>query len=149
MSAKKGGATFRKKSAMQRSLFLTITSAIAFTIGVIALIFPGALLESKGVTFTSSTPIWVMEVGVLLLTQGIILFTSRHASPSTSLDGILISGLIIQGGLLSIELYAYQSNIITLRAGILPNAILHTALIVGFCYYLLKRKKETTPLRKN
>lgn len=127
---------------MKLKTFLSIVSPVALIIGLIALFYPSLLLESKGVVPQESVKVWMSEVGVLLISTGIILFLVRKEEKSKALKAILIGNTIIQIGLLCIEILAYQRGVIKEISGIIPNSILHIILSIGFIYYLLTK---TTP----
>jgi hypothetical protein len=121
---------------MSRPIFLTIASFIALSVGAFALLFPGILLESKGVVPLATTSVWMRETGLLLLALGIINFAMRKHEPSGTLKALLSGNIIIQIGLFVIELLAYSNNVITKLSGIIPNLILHILLAIGFAYFL-------------
>ena len=52
------------------------------------------------------------------------------------LQALMFGNLLIQLGLLVLEVVGYQRGIITELSGVLPNSILHLCLIVGFGYFL-------------
>jgi hypothetical protein len=120
---------------MSRQWFLTIASIIAFSVGIFALLFPGTLLESKGVEPLVGTLVWTRETGLLLMTIGLIIFSIRKHEESTTLKALLFGNIIIQIGLFLIELIAFYNGIITTLSGILPNLSLHVLLTIGFAYY--------------
>ncbi len=121
---------------MSRPIFLTIASFIALSVGAFALLFPGILLESKGVVPLATTSVWMRETGLLLLALGIINFAVRKLKPSGTLKALLSGNIIIQIGLFVIELLAYSNDVITKLSGIIPNLILHILLAIGFAYFL-------------
>lgn len=127
---------------MKRSIFLTLVACIAFTIGCVALFFPSVLLESKGIINNPPANVWMSEVGILLISVGILVFLVRKERNSLALRAIFMSIIIIQSGLLGIELLAYRNGIITEVSGIIPNCILHLILILGFTLYLSKMNTE-------
>jgi len=127
---------------MKRGIFLTIVASIAFIIGCVALFFPAVLLESKGIINNPPANVWMSEVGILLIAVGILVFLIRKEENSLALKAIFISVLIIQSGLLLIELMAYRNGTITEISGIIPNCVLHIILIFGFTSYLSKMNIE-------
>ncbi len=124
---------------MNRKIFLTMAAAIGLGVGSFALLFPSPLLASKGVSSVEAN-IWAREVGVLLIAIGVIAYLVRGHDDSPTLKAILLGNIIIQLGLLSIELLAYQDGIITLLSGIIPNTALHVVLAAGFTFYFMKMK---------
>lgn len=131
---------------MSRKTFLIIIPFIAMTIGSIALFFPALFLESKGVTNNPAAAVWMSQVGILLLATGLILFLTRNTVDYNVLKSIFIGNILIQVGLLVIELIAYNKGIITEVSGIIPNCVFHVILTCGFVYYTLQINKE---IRKN
>ena len=127
---------------MTRKTFLGIASFIAVAVGTFALIFPGILLESKGVAENAAANVWVREVGILLIAVGTAAFLYRSHEDSPTLKAVFIGNIILQLGLLTIEPIAYANGIITKLSGIVPNTILHALLASGFAYYLAKMKKQ-------
>lgn len=127
---------------MNRTVFLTIVAPIAITVGLVALLFPSLLLESKGVSPDAPVKVWMTEVGILLISVGVIVFFVRKEQSSNSLKAIFIGNIMIQIGLLLIEIFAYANNTITEISGIIPNSLLHIILSFGFFYYLLKMNTE-------
>lgn len=125
---------------MKRKTFLVGASFIALTVGILALIFPGVLLESKGVTASEATNVWVREVGVLLIAVGVTAFLVRGHEDSPTLKAFFIGNIVLQLSLIPIEPIAYINGIVTKLAGIMPNTILHVLLAGGFAYYAAKMK---------
>jgi len=110
---------------MKRKTFLSIVSPVALIIGLVALFFPSILLESKGVIPGGPVKVWMSEVGILLVSAGVILFLVRKEEDSIALKAILIGNTLVQIGLLSIEILAFQNGVIKEVSGIIPNSILH------------------------
>src|SRR3954470_1607020 len=113
---------------MSREVFLTIVAGVAVCIGGFAAALPRLLLDSKGVAPNAATSVWVREVGVLLVALGVTAFLVRGQPDSTTLRAFLIGNVIVQLGLLPIEVVAYARKVITKLSGIVPNTILHAAL---------------------
>ncbi len=117
---------------MSRMLFLSFATLIALGVGTAATLFPAALLESKGVAPTAATCLWMREVGVMLLAMGVIFVRVRTQPDSPTVRALMAGNLLIQLGLLGVEVAGYAHGVITLLSGILPNAILHVVLALGF-----------------
>lgn len=128
---------------MTRKVFLSIVAPIATLIGLVALFAPTVLLESKGVIADPPIRVWMSEVGVLLIATGVIVFLVRKEPASPSLKAIFIGNILIQIGLLVIEVWAYQRGVITEITGILPNGILHIVLTIAFAYFLVKMMRSS------
>lgn len=120
---------------MQRSTFLLLSGLIALVVGLFALFAPAILLASKGIS-SAAANVWVQEVGVILMAVGILVVMVRHHEDSPTLKAILISNIVIQIGLFTIEVLAYHDGIITLLSGVVPNLTLHIFLAGGLVYYL-------------
>lgn len=119
---------------MKRAVFLTLASGIALAVGAFALVAPSTLLASKGIS-SAAAGVWVREVGVLLVAVGISVFMVRHHGDSPTLRALLIGNLVVQLGLLPVEVLAYREGTITVLAGIVPNTLIHGLLACGFGYY--------------
>ena len=119
-----------------RVIFLSVVAVIALSIGAVALLFPAQLLASKGVLMNDGTILWMREVGALLVCIGVIIALVRKHEDSPTLQALMFGNLLIQLGLLVLEVVGYQRGIITELSGVLPNSILHLCLIVGFGYFL-------------
>ncbi len=122
---------------MKRSTFLAFTATVAFVVGAFALFAPATLLATKGIS-SSTTDVWVREVGVLLLAVGATTFMVRNHENSPTLRALLVSNAVIQVGLFPIEILAYHEGVIVTLSGIVPNSIIHLCLAVGFIYYIVK-----------
>ncbi len=123
---------------MKRSTFLIIASMIALAVGAFALISPAIFLESKGITVGGAVNVWMREVGVLLISIGVVAFLVRNHEDSATLRALFIGNIIVQLGLLVIEPIAYSNGIITKLSGVVPNTLLNLCLAVGFAYYATK-----------
>lgn len=117
---------------MYRLLFLSFATLIALAVGTAATLFPAALLESKGVAPTAASCLWMREVGVMLLAMGVVFVRVRTHPDSPTVRALMAGNLLIQLGLLGIEVAGYANGVITLLSGILPNAVLHVVLALGF-----------------
>lgn len=117
---------------MYRLLFLSFATLIALVVGTAATLFPAALLESKGVAPTAASCLWMREVGVMLLAMGVVFVRVRTHPDSPTVRALMAGNLLIQLGLLGIEVAGYANGVITLLSGILPNAVLHVVLALGF-----------------
>ena len=120
---------------MTRAWFLTLASAIAIAVGVFAVALPQDFLASKGVVSNPAADVWMREVGVVLTAIGVIAFWIRNEPSSPTMRAFLFGNLMLQLGLLPIELVAYRAGIITEALGVAPNSILHALLAAGFLYY--------------
>ncbi len=123
---------------MKRSTFLTFASMIALAVGAFALISPAMFLESKGITIGGAVNVWMREVGVLLISLGVVAFIVRDHEDSATLRALFIGNVIVQLGLLVIEPIAYSNGIITKLSGVVPNSLLNFCLAIGFGYFATK-----------
>ena len=113
---------------MELYLLLTALSGIAALVGIVAILRPTQLLESKGARVTLAAVIWTREVGVLILAQGITAFLLRAEPLSPALRAFLVGAALTQWGLLPIELVAYRRGELTKLGGVMPNSVLHVVL---------------------
>jgi hypothetical protein len=119
-------------SSMNRSSFLTLSSAIAFAVAGLAFAFPHALLSGKGVTPDPAPVVWVREVGALIFAAGVTTYLCRKAPDSLALRAVLTGNAVLHLTLFPIELIAFTHGVITKLEGVLPNSLLHIALATGF-----------------
>ena len=112
-----------------------------------AIFFPNIFLESKGIIDNPAACVWMTEVGILLFSTGIVLFLIRAEKSSKLLKNVFIGNIVIQIGLLIIELKAFNNNVITDINGIIPNSILHIVLTGGLVFYFLQMNKELKILK--
>jgi hypothetical protein len=128
-----------------RTLFLTLSAAVALSIGALALAFPHALLESKGVALpNAAAALWVRELGVAILALGVMMFLVRKHDDSPTLRAFLLGNALLQIALLPLELVAYHEGVLTLVSGIVPNSVLHGVLASGFVSFA-SRMKQSVP----
>jgi hypothetical protein len=127
---------------MKRSIFLTLASSIALTVGAFALTFPALLLESKGVMPSAATKLWMQETGLLLMSVGGFNALLRNQTDNSIVKVLLLVNLLVQAGLFAIEAIGYASATITKLSGIMPNLTLHVLLAIGFVYYLIKMPQQ-------
>jgi hypothetical protein len=132
---------------MQRSTFLLCAALVALAVGSFALLAPTTLLASKGIS-SAAANVWAQEVGVFLIATSVTAFLVRHHADSPTLQAILICNLIVQIGLLAIEVLAFIAGTIPLLSGIIGNSVVHVLLATGFGYYALTMRASTTPHAK-
>ena len=125
---------------MNRNHFLTLTSLIASAIGLFALLQPALLLESKGIVLNAGANVWMQETGMALVSIGVMAFLMRGQPDSPALRAFLTGNTLLQVGLLWIELSALANGVITKFSGIVPNAVLHVLLALGFSYFAITMK---------
>ena len=126
---------------LNRSLFLTLSSAVALTVGSFAFAFPHALLESKSVAPpTEAAAVWVREVGITIFALGAMMFLVRKHAESPTLRAFFLGNAIVQLGLLPIEIDAYRRQVITQLSGIIPNSVLHLVLASGFLIFAARMR---------
>jgi hypothetical protein len=125
-----------------RTLFLTVSSAVALAVGTFAVALPHALLESKGVALPNDAAVvWVRELGVAILSLGVMLFLVRRHADSPALRAFLCGNALVHVGLLPIEITAYRAGVVTHVSGIVPNSVLHVVLAVGFLAFAARMSK--------
>ena len=128
---------------MNRKNFLSFAAIVALGVGSVASLFPAALLTSKGVLPTASTCLWMREVGVILIALGVVAGMVRTHPDSPTLRALMAGNLLIQLGLLGVEVAGYAAGVITLLSGILPNAILHVVLAMGFAWFAFSPRSSS------
>src|SRR4051794_9733193 len=96
----------------QRSMFVTVSSAVTLGVGSFALLAPPALLASKGVaSHDAATAIWVRELGVTIFALGVMLFLVRQHRASPTLRVFFGGNALIHLGLFPIEIGAYRDGV--------------------------------------
>jgi hypothetical protein len=126
---------------IHRSLFLTLSSAVAIAVGSLAIALPQVLLESKGVAPPhDAAAVWVREVGVAILALGVMMFLVRRHGESPTLRCFFFGNAFVQLGLLPIEIAAYHERVVTQLSGIIPNSGLHVVLASGFLVYAARMR---------
>ena len=113
---------------MNLKILLTVLSIIATLVGVATITRPAQFLKSKGANLTPATVIWMRQVGVLILAQGITCFLLRDQPISPAVRAFLAGAAFTQLGLLPIEIVAYRRGELTKLSGIVPNSVLHVVL---------------------
>jgi hypothetical protein len=122
---------------LTRKLFLTIAAIIALAVGSMAFLLPATVLASKGIVLNTGAEVWMREVGVLLIGLGILVLMVRNHADSPTLRAVLIANMLVQLGLLPIEITAYAQGVIPDITGIIPNSVVHVILAIGFAYFAL------------
>lgn len=121
---------------ISRSALLTLTAAIAATIGGLALIAPEFLIETvKAAPGAPSASVMARTVGVLLVAFAVLNFSVRKAPDSPTVRGILLANLVNQLLLLPIDPIAYAEGTFTGLGSFVPNTVLHLALAAAFAYH--------------
>ena len=128
---------------MSRKIFLTLASIVTIGVGLFALSVPAILLDSKGAAGSAAADVWVREIGIALISIGIVAFGVRGHADSPTLRTFLFGNAILQLGLFTIEVVAYAQGVITKVSGIIPNAIVHVLLFCGFMYYATSRNTDS------
>ena len=103
---------------MSRKVFLTIVACVALSVGVFALLGSSALLEGKGAVANDASNVMTREVGVLLLSVGLLMSMIRSHPDSPTLRAILIA----QGTFAKLS-------------GITANSVFHVLAATGFVYF--------------
>ena len=113
---------------MNLHVLMTILSVVASLVGCFAIARPEPFLTSKGANVTPAVVVWMREVGVLILAQGITSFLLRNQAISPPVRAFLVGAAVTQFGLLPIELGAYRRGVLTRLSGVVPNSVLHAVL---------------------
>ncbi|CAN5134348.1 hypothetical protein BH09MYX1_BH09MYX1_13630 [soil metagenome] len=125
---------------MSRKIFLTLIACIALAVGTFALVGPSALLDGKGATATLATNVMTREVGVLLLSVGLLTFLVRSHRDSPTLKAILIANGSLQMAIFPIEIAAHVQGTFAKLSGIAPNSVFHVIAASGFIYFATRIK---------
>ncbi|MDH5233151.1 MAG: hypothetical protein OEZ58_22390 [Gammaproteobacteria bacterium] len=126
---------------MNRKIFLSLVSIVAISIGTFALLFPSILIIDVKMAIPSETAnVMARTVGVLLIAFGVLNYLIRGQRDSQTFRSILIANLLLQLGLVPIDVFAYFSGVFLTLGSFLPNTILHLVLAGGFVYYLKEMK---------
>lgn len=120
---------------MPRKTFLSIMGTLGLVVGVVAFLWPGAVLAGKGVPSDSGTCVWVREVGVLIVALSAIVLLVRNQPDTPAIRAVLWGNVIVHAGLLPIEIVAWLAGVITRLDGIVPNSFLHVLSAVGFAFF--------------
>jgi hypothetical protein len=124
-------------ASMSHTLLLTVLSVVALAVGLLAIVRPTKFLESKGATVNDAAVIWMREVGVLILAQGITCVLLRNQPLTAAVRAFLVGAALTQFGLLPVELAGYWRGSLTKLSGVLPNSILHALLGATLLYRAL------------
>lgn len=130
---------------MHQRTFITIVGTLGLAIGLLALCFPAVLLAGKGVLPEPATAVWVREVGVLILGLSVILLLLRNQPDTPSMRAVLWGNAVVHGGLLPIEIMAWQGGVITRLAGVVPNSALHVVVATGFVFFASRTHRAALP----
>lgn len=117
---------------LERRYFLWFATLVAFGVGGVALIAPNAFLATKGIVGNPAAGVWMREVGAALVSISVMTWSLRNAPDSPAMLGFLRGGALLQGLLLSIEIWAYAQGLIPVLMSIVPNSVLHVVLGLGF-----------------
>ncbi len=128
---------FTKEILMNRKMFLTLAAIIALGVGSVALLFPADLLASKGTLPSEAANLWMREVGVLLLSIGVVAGLVRSHADSATMKALMLGNLLVQIGLLASEAVGYANGVITKFSGVMPSSVLNLLLACGFAYFWL------------
>ncbi len=120
---------------MSRKLFLTIVACVAVSVGVFALLGSSALLEGKGAVANDVSNVMTREVGVLLLSVGLLTSMIRSHPDSPTLRAILVANAALQIMILPIEIVAHVQGTFAKLSGIVPNSVFHVLAASGFVYF--------------
>jgi hypothetical protein len=121
---------------MSRVAFLTSTSIIALSIGLLALLAPSVLLqEIKHAAPSEAANVMARTVGALLVSVGVLAFWVRRHPPSPTLRAVLGVNLLLQLLILPIDPLAWHGGTFQTLGSFLPNTALHLLLASGFAYH--------------
>jgi hypothetical protein len=128
---------------MHRKKFLSIVGILGLGIGLVALCFPALLLSGKGVPPEPAPAVWMREVGVLIVALSAILLRVRDQPDTPTMRALLWGNAVVHGGLLPIEILAWDGGVITRLDGIVPNSVLHVLFAAGFVFFARRASTRT------
>jgi hypothetical protein len=134
---------------MTRTTLFTVTGLTALSIGALALIAPGVLIETiKAAEPSASADVMARTAGVLLLSVGLLdLLVRRHAE-SPTMRAILLVNLALQLAILPIDPLAFAAGTFRRLGSFVPNTVLHLVLAAAFARELGRaahHKKDNAP----
>lgn len=125
---------------MKRSLFLLISALLAWLFGITMMFAPEKMLANLTAgTGTATEPV-MQWVGVGLFSIGCINFFGRNDTGSPALKGILTGNLLLHIIGMGFDLCDYARGFMN-SAGLSMGIVVHSLLIIGFGYYLVKMPK--------
>jgi len=125
-----------------RNAFLGIAGSVALLVGLMATLLPETFLVLKGVVPIEATVLWMRETGLLLLALGGFAFLARSLAPSLFTFGYLVVNVLVQLGLLTFEILAYNSGILTGWASVVPSSLLNAILGAGFFWCAVRQLRS-------
>jgi hypothetical protein len=121
---------------MSRNVFLSVVACVALLVGSFALIGPGAFLQgAKGALPSAAAEVMMREVGVLLVSVGVLGWLVRKQPDSPTLKSVLWANALLQVGIFPIEIVAYLRGVFPVLSGIVPNSVFHVLAAGGFVYF--------------
>jgi hypothetical protein len=128
---------------MSRKVFLTIVACVALAVGTFAILGTGALLaDVKGASPNDASNVMTREVGVFLLSVGLLTLLVRSHPDSETLRAVLIANAVLQVTILPIEIIAHAQGTFAKLSGIVPNSIFHVLAAAGFGYFALRMSRQ-------
>lgn len=128
---------------MSRKVFMSVVACVALLVGSFALIGPGAFLQgAKGALPSAAAEVMMREVGILLISVGILGWLVRAQPDSPTLKSVLWANALLQVGIFPIEIAAYLRGVFPVLSGILPNSVFHVVAAAGFMYFASKCRAD-------
>jgi hypothetical protein len=125
---------------MKRSHFLLIAAIFPLLFGLVMMLIPYQMLSNSLTNEPTLQTLSVTQwVGFGVFTIGLINFLSRNDTGTTALYSIMIGNIVFHSLGIFFDIYDYSIGIMKL-SGLITGLIPHSLLIIGFVYFLLKRK---------
>jgi hypothetical protein len=129
---------------MNRSIFLLLTSVIAFLFGGMMLVSPDKASETFGIAFSPEIGIVFRWLGVMIVCSGILNFIVRKDSGTSTLKAVLIFTAAFHALSLLIDFVGIGQGVLKI-GNLIPGIVVHSFVAVGSVFYLLKIKTSESP----
>lgn len=129
---------------LERKTVLSVTAFIAIPIGLFILVAPQFFLESvKHAEPNDTANVMARTAGILLISIGLLDFLVRNSSDSPTMLAILAANLVLQIGIMPIDVIAYVTGAFSTLGSFVPNTIAHVILASGYAYQIRCMRRQT------
>jgi len=126
--------------AMTRSVFLLVAGLMAIFFGAMMLAQPQQMLTNMARDGGEAR--FVLQwMGVVLLSVGVINVLARNDPGSVSLRAIMLGNILLHVFGFGIDVYHHLLGFVQ-ASGVVTGGVVHTALTVGFVYFLRRLPKH-------
>jgi hypothetical protein len=123
-------------------MFILIAAIIPILFGSVMMFAPEMMIANTlTVEIGPGIRAVTQWVGFGVFTLGVINFLSRNDNGSSALKAVMVGNILFHGLGMCFDVYDYSIGIISL-AGLITGLIPHSALALGFIYYLWKLPAE-------